>query len=102
MVDHRRFWDAMDRVDLGQVDEIETALTRRMIDVFELDTSGLILDMTNFATFIDSTNPHARSPRGARPSRSATTCAWSAWASSPRGTAGSRCSRGSTRAACPT
>jgi transposase len=64
MLDHRRFWDAMDRVDLDQVDEIEAALTRRMIEVFGLDTSGLILDMTNFATFIDSTN--TRAPVAAR------------------------------------
>jgi transposase len=63
-LDHRRFWDAMDRVDLEKVDAIEAALTRRMIDVFGLDTSGLILDMTNFATFIDSTN--TRAPVAAR------------------------------------
>jgi transposase len=64
MLDHRRFWDAMDRVDLEKVEEIEAALTRRMIEVFGLDTSGLILDMTNFATFIDSTN--TRAPVAAR------------------------------------
>ena len=64
MLDHRRFWDAMDRVDIEKVDEIETALTRRMIEVFGLDTSGLILDMTNFATFLDSTN--TRAPLAAR------------------------------------
>ncbi|WP_239312862.1 IS1634 family transposase, partial [Frankia sp. Cj3] len=58
-LDHRQFWEAMDRVEITKVDEIEAALTRRMIEIFGLDTSGLILDMTNFATFIDSTNPHA-------------------------------------------
>ncbi len=63
-LDHRRFWDAMDRVEVERVDEIEAALTRRMIEVFGLDTSGLILDMTNFATFIDSTN--TRAPVAAR------------------------------------
>ncbi|TFE31019.1 IS1634 family transposase [Frankia sp. B2] len=63
-LDHHRFWDAMDRVDLEKVDAIETALTRRMIEVFGLDTSALILDMTNFATFIDSTN--TRAPVAAR------------------------------------
>jgi len=63
-LDHRRFWDAMDRVELERVDEIETALTRRMIEVFGLDTCGLILDMTNFATFLDSTN--TRAPVAAR------------------------------------
>jgi transposase len=63
-LDHRRFWDAMDRVDVEELDQIEEALTRRMVDVFGLDTHALILDMTNFATFIDSTN--TRAPVAAR------------------------------------
>ena len=58
-LDHRRFWDAMDLVAVEQLDQIEAALTKRMIEVFELDTHALILDMTNFATFIDSTNDRA-------------------------------------------
>jgi len=58
-LDHRRFWDAMDAVTVEQLDEIEAALTRRMIEVFGLDTHALILDMTNFATFIDSGNDRA-------------------------------------------
>ncbi len=71
-LNHRRFWDVMDRVDAGQLDRIEAALTRRMIEVFGLDTHALILDMTNFATFIDSTNPTPRWPSGGRrsPTRS--------------------------------
>ncbi len=59
-LDHRRFWDAMDAVTVEQLEEIEAALTRRMIEVFGLDTHALILDMTNFATFIDS--GHQRAP----------------------------------------
>jgi transposase len=58
-LDHRRFWDAMDAVTMEQLEEIEAALTRRMIEVFGLDTQALILDMTNFATFIDSGNQRA-------------------------------------------
>jgi transposase len=58
-LDHRRFWDAMDQIDLVDLERIEAALTRRMIEVFGLDTHALILDMTNFATFIDSSNPRA-------------------------------------------
>ena len=58
-LDHRRFWDAMDAVTVEQLDQIEAALTRRMIEVFGLDTQALILDMTNFATFIDSGNARA-------------------------------------------
>jgi hypothetical protein len=48
-LDHRRFWDAMDRVDVERLDQVEAALTRRMVEVFTLDTQALILDMTNFA-----------------------------------------------------
>ena len=58
-LDHRRFWDAMDAVTVAQLEQIEAALTRRMIEVFGLDTHALILDMTNFATFIDSGNQRA-------------------------------------------
>jgi transposase len=58
-LDHRRFWDAMDT--LGRVDlrRIETELGRAMVTRFGLDLSGLVLDMTNFATFIDSGNERA-------------------------------------------
>jgi transposase len=58
-LDHRRFWDAMDAVTVEQLEQIEAALTKRMIEVFGLDTDALILDMTNFATFIDSGNDRA-------------------------------------------
>jgi transposase len=58
-LDHRRFWDAMDAVTVEQLEEIEAALCRRMTEVFGLDTHALILDMTNFATFIDSGNQRA-------------------------------------------
>jgi transposase len=58
-LDHRRFWDAMDRLGEADLRHIETALGRRMVGEFGLDLSGLVLDMTNFATFIDSTNDRA-------------------------------------------
>ena len=34
-------------------------LAAAMIDVFELDTTSVALDMTNFATYIDTTNDRA-------------------------------------------
>lgn len=58
-VDHRRFWDAMDSIDAAALQRIEDALARRVQDEFSLDLSGLVIDMTNFATFIDSTNTRA-------------------------------------------
>ena len=54
--DHRRFWDAMDTLSEDHLTKIEQRLTARMVEVFGLDLSGLVLDMTNFATFIDSAN----------------------------------------------
>jgi transposase len=57
--DHRRFWDAMSALDEAMLEDIETALTRRIVTAFSLDCSGLVLDMTNFATYIDSTNTRA-------------------------------------------
>jgi transposase len=58
-LDHRRFWDAMHAVSTAELVEIERLVTTRMIEVFGLDTSACALDMTNFATYLDSTNPHA-------------------------------------------
>jgi transposase len=58
-LDHRRFWDAMHAVTLDELVEIERRLAGRMIEVFGLDICSLALDMTNFATYIDSTNAKA-------------------------------------------
>ncbi len=57
--DHRRFWEAMDRLSEADLRAIETELSRRIVTEYALDLSGLILDMTNFATYIDSGNERA-------------------------------------------
>jgi transposase len=57
--DHRRFWDAMDALDTTALAAAERAIATAMVTEFALDLSGLVLDMTNFATFIDSTNGRA-------------------------------------------
>jgi len=57
--DHRRFWDAMDTLTEEQLAEIERRITLTAIERFDLDLSGLVLDMTNFATFIDTANDRA-------------------------------------------
>jgi len=59
VLDHRRFWDAMDRLDEADLRAIETALGARIVSEFGLDLSGLVLDMTNFATYIGSGNDKA-------------------------------------------
>lgn len=58
-LDHRRFWDAMDHLDENALRTAERQITATMVSEFGLDLSGLALDMTNFATFIDSTNSRA-------------------------------------------
>lgn len=58
-LDHRRFWDAMDALDEHSLRQIEARLGQRMVTEFGLDLAALALDMTNFATFIDSANPAA-------------------------------------------
>ena len=59
VLDHRRFWDAMHKITVVQLAEIEQRLALMMIDTFGLDISALALDMTNFATYIDSGNDKA-------------------------------------------
>lgn len=58
-LDHRRFWDAMDAVGQAELEEIERRIVAGMVETFSVDLSGLVLDMTNFATWIDSANERA-------------------------------------------
>jgi transposase len=64
VLDHRRFWDAMHTVSLDELAAIEQALALRIITGFGVDISALALDMTNFATYIDTGN--AKAPIAAR------------------------------------
>jgi transposase len=58
-LDHRRFWDAMHAVAVEALVGIEQTLALRVVEAFDLDTSSVALDMTNFATFIDTGNERA-------------------------------------------
>ena len=58
-LDHRRFWDAMHAVPIPALARIEEKLALAVCAAFELDTSSVALDMTNFATFIDTGNDKA-------------------------------------------
>src|ERR1035437_9976179 len=49
----------LDRLDESDLALIETELGRRVVSEFCLDLCGLVLDMTSFATYIDSTNDRA-------------------------------------------
>lgn len=58
-LDHRRFWDAMDLLGEDDLRTVETQIYGGMIDRYGLDLASVALDMTNFATYIDSTNDRA-------------------------------------------
>ena len=58
-LDHRRFWDAMDLLDQAALTEVERRLAAAMAAEFGLGLSGMALDMTNFATYIDTGNERA-------------------------------------------
>jgi len=58
-LDHRRFWDAFHAVPLEALPRIEEKLALAACARFGLDTGSVALDMTNFATFIDTGNARA-------------------------------------------
>lgn len=58
-LDHRRFWDAAEMLSQEALCEIERRVAAHAATAFGLDLSALVLDMTNFATFIDTGNPAA-------------------------------------------
>ncbi len=58
-LDHRRFWDAMHAVPLDGLAGTEERLALAVCARYGLDTSSVALDMTNFATFIDTGNDRA-------------------------------------------
>ena len=59
VLDHRRFWDATRTVTTEHLAEIERRVVAEMIATYGLDISAVALDMTNFATYIDSSNDKA-------------------------------------------
>jgi transposase len=58
-LDHRRFWDAMHAVTLGQLEQASAKIAARIVAVSGADVSSVALDMTNFATFIATANQKA-------------------------------------------
>ena len=58
-LDHRRFWDAMHAVTVEQLAEISRKIAVKIVQSAGVDVSSVALDMTNFATFIDTGNGKA-------------------------------------------
>ena len=44
----------MGAIGEAQLAEVERRIVAQMVEAFAVDLSGLVLDMTNFATYIDS------------------------------------------------
>ena len=101
-LDHRRFWDAMDAITDEHLIEIERRIVARMVEEFAVDVSGLVLDMTNFATYIDSANDRAPIAQRGKAKQKRTTCDWSVSGSWSRSTAASRWSATPMRATATT
>ena len=58
-LDHRRFWDAMHAVTLEQLEEASGKIAVTIVQSAGVDVSSVALDMTSFATFIDTANGRA-------------------------------------------
>jgi transposase len=55
----QRFWDHLGHVTEDAIVGIETALARRLIELYAFDLATLIYDTTNFFTFINTFNARA-------------------------------------------
>ena len=58
-LDYRRFWDAMHAVTLEQLGEISGKIAVKIVQSAGVDVPSVALDMTNFATFIETANGKA-------------------------------------------
>jgi len=55
-MDSQHFWDLMDCLPQEAIPKIESELLRQVMTRYDLDLNTLLLDTTNFYTFIDSEN----------------------------------------------
>ena len=58
-LDHRRLWEAMDALNEEVLGKIRRFVVEKMLEEYEISPDGLVLDMTNVSTYIDSANEAA-------------------------------------------
>jgi transposase len=58
-LDHRRFWDAMGRLGAARCPGVEEEIAAHTLALEGVEPSALVLDMTNFATYIATANQRA-------------------------------------------
>lgn len=54
---HRRFWRAMHRLTSEHIDQIQAALVARVLGELGSDVPALVVDVPDFATFVDAAEP---------------------------------------------
>lgn len=55
-MDSQHFWDQMDELPVSAIPKIEEEIVKRVIENENISLDTLLLDATNFFTFIDTTN----------------------------------------------
>ena len=80
----------MHAVTLEQLEQISEKIAVRIVRSAGVDVSSVALDMTNFATFIDTGNGRAPVAQRGKAKQKRSDLRLSGWAWSSPGTAGSR------------
>ena len=55
-MDSQHFWDQMNELPVSAIPEIEKEIVKRVIEIEDISLDTLLLDATNFFTFINTTN----------------------------------------------
>lgn len=55
-MDSQHFWDQMDELPVSAIPKIEKEIVKRVIEIEDISLDTLLLDATNFFTFINTTN----------------------------------------------
>ncbi len=55
-MDSQHFWDQMDELPVSAIPKIEGEIVKRVIEIEDISLDTLLLDATNFFTFINTTN----------------------------------------------
>ena len=55
-MDSQHFWDQMDELPASAIPKIEKEIVKRVIEIEDISLDTLLLDATNFFTFINTTN----------------------------------------------
>jgi transposase len=62
-LDSQHFWDQMEAVPISVLPRIEEDLVSKVIEIEKVQLDTLFCDMSNFFTYIASTNKHCRLPQ---------------------------------------